>query len=140
MKLDFLRSRTWLIGRRIALILIAVVIGYRSYGDAVSTWFRGPDPSKDIVITQTEFRPAPEGDRPLWFIGLRNDNAATTYDQILMEATYMDALGATTEVDRIIISQRLGPGQEQDIGTRDRIPRVRAITGALRILDAEVVE
>ncbi len=134
------RSRYWLVGRRVALILIAVIVGYRSYGDSVANWFRGPDPSTDIVITQSEFRPAPDGGRPLWFIGLRNDNAATTYDQILMEATYMDAIGVTTEVDRIIISQRLGPGEQQDIGSRDRIPRGRAATGTLRILDAEVVE
>ena len=138
--MNFLRAGYWPIGRRIALILIAVIVGYRSYGDTVTNWFRDPDPSRDIVITQSEFRPAPNGQRPLWFIGLRNDNAATTYDQILMEATYIDVLGATTEVDRIIISQRLGPGEQQDIGSLDRVPRDRAATGTLRIIDAQVVE
>ena len=123
-----------------ALILIAVIVAYRSYGDSVTQWFRGPNPSTDIVITQSELRPAPDGERPLWLIGLRNDNTATTYDQILMEATYMDAVGVTTDIDRIIVSQRLGPGEQQDIGSRDRIPRDRATTGTLRILDAEVVE
>ena len=94
----------------------------------------------DIVITQSEFLPAPDGDRPLWFIGLRNESASTTYDQIVMEATYMDALGTTTEVDRIIISQRLEPGEQQNIGTLDRIPRDGATTGTIRILDAQAVE
>jgi hypothetical protein len=136
----FPRTRYWFIGRRVALIFIAVIVGYRSYGDTVANWFRGPDPSMDIVITQSEFLPAPDGDRPLWFIGLRNESASTTYDQIVMEATYMDALGATTEVDRIIVSQRLGPGEQQDIGSLDRIRRDRATTGTLRILDAQVVE
>ncbi len=138
--MSFPRSRYWLVGRRIALILIAIIVGYRSYGDAVANWFRGPDPSTDIVITQSEFRPVPDGGRPLWFIGLRNDNARTTYDQILMEATYMDTIGATTEVDRIIVTRRLGPGEEQTIGTRDRLPRDLATTGTLRIIDAQIVE
>ena len=138
--MNFSRSRYWFVGRRVALILIAVIVGYRSYGDTVANWFRGPDPSTDIVITQSEFRPGPDGDRPLWFIGLRNDNATKTYDQIVMEATYMDEFGATTEVDRLIISQRLGPGEQQAVGSRDRIPRDRATTGTLRILGAQIVE
>ncbi len=138
--MDFPRSRYWVVGRRVALILIALILGYRSYGDSVQSWFRDPDPSNEIVITQSEFQPAPDGERPLWFVSLRNRSRATTYDRILVEATYMDELGETTEIDQIVIDQRLGPGETHDVGSRDALPRDGAATGALRVVDARIVE
>ena len=138
--MDFLKSRYWVVGRRVALILIALILGYRSYGDSVQNWLRDPDASNEIDITQSEFQPAPDGERPLWFVSLRNQSRSTTYDRILVEATYMDELGETTEVDQIVIGQRLGPGEERDVGSRDALPRDGAVTGTLRVVDARIVE
>jgi hypothetical protein len=137
---DFPRSRYWPIGRRIALVMIALFVGYRSYGDAIVKWFLDRGPANDIQITESEFQPAPPGERPLWFIRLRNTSDSTTYGQILIEATYLDASGETIEIDRIVLDQRLDPGGEQLIGSRDARPRDGAARGILRIIGAEVLE
>ncbi len=73
-------------------------------------------------------------------MSFRNQSRATTYDRILVEATYIDELGETTEVDQIVIDQRLGPGEEHDVGSRDALPRDGAVTGTLRVVDARIVE
>ena len=126
--------------RRVILILIAVVLGYRSYGDSIAGWLRGPDPAQDIVITHSEFIPEVGGGRPAWIIRLRNDSLRTTYDEIALEATYVDDRGAIVELDRIVISQRLGPGEEQEIPSRDPKARDNAAAATLKVLDAKVVD
>ena len=137
--MNFLRSRQWIIGRRVVLIIIVIVVGYRSYGGAVGGWFRDPDPARDIVVTRSEFQPAFGGERPLWFISLRNDSTRTTYKEIVIEATYVDDSGTVTETDRLVVHSRLGPGETREIGSRDAEPREGATTGTLRIIDAEVI-
>ena len=138
--MNLLRSRHWVAGRRAILILTAVVLGYRSYGDSIAGWFGGPDPAREIVITQSEFIPDVGGERPAWIIRLRNDSSRTTYDEITLEATYVDDRGAIVERDRIVISQRLAPGEEKQIPSRDPKARGNATAATLKVLDAQVVD
>jgi len=134
------RSRPWRIGRRIVLVTLVLVVAYRNYGDTVTGWFERPGPETDIVITHTEFRTDLDGDsRPAWFIGLQNQSPDTTYDNIVLETTYSDGV-TVLERDQIVINQRLVPGQEELIGSRDTSIREGAIRGWLRVLDADVVE
>ena len=138
--MNFLRSRRWVAGRRAILILIVVVLGYRSYGDSIAGWFGGPDPAGEIVITHSEFVPDVGGDRPAWIIRLRNDSSRTTYDEIALEATYVNDRGAIVESDRIVINQRLAPGEEKEIPSRDPKARDKAVDATLKVLDAAVIE
>ena len=55
--LEFLRSREWIITRRLMLIGIIVVLGIRQYGGRFAALLKRPDPLRDIVITREEFRP-----------------------------------------------------------------------------------
>jgi hypothetical protein len=137
--MSFLQSRYWVVGRRVALIVIALVVGYRSYGDAVAGWFRAPSPEQELVVTHSEFRADVGGGRPLWIIRVRNDSSERTYDQILMEATYLDEEGTVVETDRIVISQRVGPKEEKEVASSDPRPRGSATRGVLKVLDAEVI-
>ena len=134
-----LRSR-WPVARRVLLVSIVVIVAYRNYGDTINGWFTTPGPETEIVITHTEFRTDLEGDlRPAWFIGLLNRSDDTVYDNIVLEATYFS--GATIlETDRLIIEQRLRPGQEELIGSRDSRVREGATAGQVRVIGAEVVE
>lgn len=138
--MNLLRSRPASIRRRVLLILILLIVAYRNYGDTFKGWFVNPGPETEIVITSAEFRTDLEGDpRPSWFIGLLNRSEDTVYDNIVLEATYSD--GATVlERDRIVIEQRLNPGQEELIGSRDARIREGATAGQVRVIDAEVVE
>ncbi len=138
--MNFLRSRRWVAPRRVILILIVVVLGYRSYGDSIAGWFRGPDPAREIVITHSEFVPDVGGERPVWIIRLRNDSSRTTYDEIALEATYVDDRGAIVESDRIVIKQRLAPGEEKEVPSRDPKSRDNAADATLKVLDATVIE
>ena len=115
-------------------------MAYRNYGDTFKGWFIDSGPETEIVITHTEFRTDLEGDlRPAWFIGLLNRSDDTVYDNIVLEATYFD--GATIlETDRLVIEQRLRPGQEELIGSRDARIREGATAGQVRVIGAEVVE
>ena len=134
-----LRSRYWAKGRRVILILFVVVLGYRSYGDSIARWFSGPDPVAEIIITHSEFRPELGGDQPLWIIRLRNISSVTIYDEVVMEAVYTDTTGAVTEKDQIVIHQRLGPGEEREVPSRDPKSRNNAASATLRVLDATVI-
>ena len=138
--MNWFRSPNWAISRRIALVVIAVVVGYRSYGDSISQWFLDPDPSTDLLITRSEFHPSQGEQLPLWFIGLRNTSSKFSYDHVMLEATYMDDSDRTIQVDRIVIDQLLGPGDEHLVGSRDAKPRQGATQGTLKLLGAEVVE
>ena len=122
------------------MVGLVLIVAYRNYGDTVTGWFERPGPETNIVVTHTEFRANLEGDlRPAWFIGLHNQSPDTAYDNIVLEATYSDGV-TVLERDQLVIDQRLGPGQEELIGSRDASIREGAIRGWVRVLDAEVVE
>jgi hypothetical protein len=73
----------------------------------------GPDREHDVVLTQAEFRPDIGEAKPAWIIGLRNESSKYTYDEIELEAIYKDKDGKVLEKDRMIIRQKLDPGEEQ---------------------------
>src|SRR5215469_5718349 len=90
----FLRTRTWIMIRRLVLVGIVLILFLRSYGDGIVGWFQQPNPSRDLVVTHSEFRPDIPGDVPTWIIGFKNQSRRYTYDKIELEATYRDADGA----------------------------------------------
>ena len=138
--LTFLRSRRWILGRRLVLTAIILIAGYRSYGDAVLSQFRGPNPKKDIVLTRVEFRPELGQAKPGWIIGFRNNSARYAYDRIQLEATFTDDSGKVLETGKLLVKQKLAPGFEQIIGSTDFKSRGGATKGSLKVLDAERVE
>jgi hypothetical protein len=131
----FLRSRHWVLGRRMALVALVVVIFIRNYGGTLSSRLRPSDPQRDVVITKSEFRPD-LGEKPGWIIELRNDSSKTAYDQIELEATYMDEKGKVLETDKLVVKQKLIPGHEQTIASFDSKPRPDATNGTLKVLGA----
>ena len=138
--MNLFHSHYWVVTRRAILILIVAVLGYRSYGDSITSWFAGADPATEIVITHSEFIPDVGGKRPVWIIRLRNDSSRTTYDKIALEATYTDKGGGIVASDRIVINQRLAPGEEKEIPSRDPKARDNAVTAKLKVLDATVID
>jgi len=135
--LDFLRSRQWIVGRRIVLIAIIVILGIRQYGGNVVNLLRRPNPTRDIEITRSEFRPEIQGGKPAWIIGFRNTSNKFTYDQIQLEATYFDDEGKFLEKDKLVVSQKLPPGDDKLIGSVDFKSRGAAKRGTLRVLGAQ---
>ena len=138
--LQFLRSRQWIVARRLLLIGIILVLGIRQYGNGLVTLLRRPNPIRDIVITRVEFRPELPGTKPAWIIGFRNGSEKFTYDQIQLEATYMDDEGKVLEHDKLVVKQKLPPGDEKLIGSIDFKSRGAAKTGSLKVLGAEQVK
>ena len=138
--LEFLRTRQWIMGRRLVLIAIVLTVAYRSYGDAFMAYVHGPDPQKDIVITRAEFRPELPQSKPGWIIGFRNDSTRYTYDQIQLEATFTDDAGKVIEKGTLVVKQKLTPGFEQIIGSTDFKSRGSATHGTLKVLGAEQVK
>ncbi len=134
--LQFFRSRQWVVTRRLILVGIILVLGYRSYGDAIVLRLRGANPKRDIVITRAEFRAELPGDKPVWIIGLRNSSKRYTYDQIQLQATYMDDKGTVLENDKLVVKQKLTPGDEKIIGSVDFKSRGGAKRGTLAVLGA----
>ena len=59
-----------------------------------------------------------------------------TYDQIELEATYRDDQGKVLETDKLVVRQKLAPGNEQTIASTDFKPRLGATNGTLRVLGA----
>ena len=55
--LQFLRSRQWVVARRLILLGIILVLGVRQYGGNIVSMLRRPNATRDIVITKAEFRP-----------------------------------------------------------------------------------
>src|SRR3989442_2950400 len=51
--------------------------------------------------------------RSAWIIGLRNNSDKFTYDQIQVEAAYLDEEGTALEMDKLTIRQKLPPGDEK---------------------------
>ena len=137
--LEFLRSRQWIIGRRVVLIVLVVIIGIRQYGGSLVTYLRRPNPTRDIEITHAEFRPELSGSKPAWIIGFHNGSNKFTYDQIQLEATYKDDAGQVLEKDKLVVQQKLPPGDDKLIGSVDVKNRGTAKTGTLRVLGAQDV-
>lgn len=137
--LEFLSSRKWVIGRRLVLVAIILVLGWRPYGAPLLLRLRGPHPQHDIAITRAEFRAELPGSKPAWIIGFRNNSSRFTYDQIQLEATYMDDKGAVLETDKLVVKQKLPPGGEKVIGSVDFKTRGAATRGTLKVLSAQEV-
>src|SRR5262245_56806987 len=137
--LDFLRSRQWIIGRRLFLVGIVIILAIRQYGNGLVTLLRRPNPSRDIVITLAEFHPELAAAKPAWIIGFRNNSNKFTYDQIQLEATYVDSSGAVLEKDKLTVKQKLPPGDEKLIGSVDYKNRGAAASGSLKVVGAEEV-
>ena len=135
--LQFLRSRQWVIGRRLVLVGIILFMAYRQYGGAILTRLSGPNPERDIRITRSEFRPELPGAKPAWIIGFRNDSNRFTYDQIQLHATYMDDKDAVLETDTLVVKQKLSPGDEQIVGSVDFKSRGGATRGTLTVTGAQ---
>ena len=138
--LQFLRSRQWIVARRLLLIGIILVLGIRQYGSSLVTLLRRPNPARDIVITRAEFRPELPGAKPAWIIGFRNGSEKFTYDQIQLEATYMDDTGKVLERDKLVVKQKLPPGDEKLIGSVDFKSRGSAKSGSLKVVGADQVK
>ena len=135
--LDFLRSRQWIVGRRLLLVGIIIFLAIRQYGGNVVSMLSRPNPTKDIEITHAEFRPEITGSKPAWIIGFRNTSSKFTYDHIQLEATYFDGDGKRLETDKLVVSQKLPPGDEKLIGSTDFKSRGPAKTGTLKVLGAQ---
>ena len=139
-RLEFLRSRQWIIARRVVLIGLVVFLAIRQYGGQVTTLLRRPNPVRDIAITRAEFRPELPGAKPAWIIELRNNSSKFAYDQIQVEATYFDEAGNALETDKLVIRQKLPPGDEKLIGSVDFKSRGAARRGNLNVIGAVTVQ
>jgi hypothetical protein len=138
--LQFLRSRQWVMARRLILVGIILFLGIRQYGDSLVSLLRRPNGARDIVITRAEFRPELPGAKPAWIIGFRNNSDKFTYDQIQLEATYLDDQGNVLERDKLEVRQKLPPRDEQLIASVDFKSRGAATRGTLKVVDAEGVK
>ena len=135
--LNFLRSRYWIMGRRLALVAVILFLALRNYGGAISSWFRSEVPEHGVVLIKSEFRPDLGEEKPAWIIGLRNENASLTYNQIELEATYWDKDGKVLETDKLVVTQKLEPGGEQLIASTDFKNRPGATAGTLKVIGAK---
>jgi hypothetical protein len=138
--LDFLRSRQWAVARRLLLVGIILLLAIRQYGPSLVRYLQRPHPANDIVITRAEFRPELPGAKPAWIIGFRNDSDKFTYDQIQLEATYMNDEGQVIERDKLVVRQKLPPHDEKLIASVDFKSRGAATRGSLRVVGAEEVK
>jgi hypothetical protein len=136
---EFLRSRQWIVVRRLILIGIVVLLGLRQYGPRIAMLLTRPDPARDIVITHAEFRPELTGAKPAWIIGMHNNSSKYTYDQIQVAATYLDEQGEIVDRDQLVIRQKLPPGDEKLIGSVDFKSRGAATRGSLTVTGAATV-
>jgi hypothetical protein len=134
---QILRAREWVIVRRLILIAIIIVLGLRSYGDRLSGWLTKPTPERDIVISHYEFRPDENGAKPAWIIEFKNSSRKYTYNRIELEATYLNGEGAVLETDKLVVDQRIAPGEEQTVASVDFRNRPGATKGTLKVIRAE---
>jgi len=137
---SFLQTRQWILVRRLILLGIVLFLGFRIYGGSLMARLQRPHPQRDIVVTRSEFRPDLPGERPAWFIGLKNQSSRFTYDKIELEATYTDSAGAVLEQDKLVIREKLDPGEEALVGSRDVRERAGAAQGSLKVMGAANVE
>jgi hypothetical protein len=128
------RTPQWVLGRRVALVVVILILALRNYGDTLSSWFRSSPDGQDVVITQSEFRGDLRDGKPAWIIRLKNESRSATYNQFELEATYKDSNGKTLEVDKMVLRQKLAPGEEQVVASSDFKARPGATTGTLRVL------
>jgi hypothetical protein len=122
--------------RRLALVVIVVVLAFRNYGGGLSSLFRGPSSDIDVILTKTEFRPDLRDGKPAWIIRLKNQSRTITYNQVELEATYKDGNGKTLETDTMVLHQKLAPGDEQVVASSDFKARPGATMATLRVLKA----
>jgi hypothetical protein len=130
------QNRYWIIGRRIAMVVLIIVLGLRAYGGYFTSWFQRADAARDVQLTKYEFRPELQDAKPAWVIGFRNSSSRYTYDSIQLEAVYMDEGGKILERDRLIVREKLTPGEEQLVASTDIKNRPGATTGTLRVTGA----
>ena len=135
--MQFLQSRQWIIARRLVLVGIIVFLGVRQYGSGLVGFLRRPNPARDIVITHAEFRPELPGVKPAWIIGFRNNSEKFTYDHIQLEATYLDEQGKVLEQDKLVVQQKVPPGDEKIVGSVDFKSRGPAKSGTLKVVGAQ---
>ena len=135
--LQFFRTREWVFIRRLVLIGLVVFLGIRTWGSYLLMPFQSANASRDILITKSEFRPDIPGAKPAWIIGIRNNSSRFGYEEIQLEATYLDASGAVLQKDSMTLHQKLVPGQEEVIGSTDIHERPGATNGRLRIVSAK---
>lgn len=138
--LEALRSRRWVMIRRLLLVGIVIFFAIRNYGGSFVSLLRRPNPERDIVLTRVEFRPELPNAKPAWIIGFRNLSNKFTYDRIQLEATYLDQQGAVLERDKLDVRQKLPPGDEKLIFSADFKSRGEAKQGTLRVVGAEEVK
>jgi hypothetical protein len=138
--MQFFRSRRWVVTRRLVLVFIVLVVGYRSWGSYIGSLFQSPNAERDIFIASAEFRPGLQDVRPGWIIIFHNRSSRFTYDKIRVEATYMDDSGKVLETDSLVISQKLAPGNDQTVASLDAKERAGATRGTLRVVGAEAVD
>jgi len=137
--LRILHSRQWVLGRRIALLLVIAILGFRTYGGSIRSWFQGGDEFRDIALTRYEFQPDGSGGKPVWVIGLKNYSTQTTYDRVELKASYKDAQGNVLLSDKLVVRQKLAPGQEQLIASPDIKERPGATSGIVEVIGAASV-
>lgn len=139
--LALLRSRQWILGRRIALVALIAFLAFRSYGGNVRSWLQGLQGSSaphDVALTRYEFQPDLAGGKPVWIIGLKNYSGRHTYDRVELKASYKDANGNVLLSDKLVVRQKLDPGEEQLIASPDIKARPGATTGTLEVIGATV--
>jgi hypothetical protein len=135
----FLRTRQWIMLRRLVLVGMLLILVYRSYGDVLVSWLQRPNAERDIIITRLEFRPDLPGEiKPAWIIGFKNESRRFAYDRIEMEATYRDAGGSILQKDTLVVKRKIPPGEETIIGSPDFRERPGAAAGSLKVIRADV--
>ena len=138
--LQFFRTSQWALTRRIILVIIVIVVAYRTYGGGLQSFFSRPDPQRDIVVTKSEFRTDISNEKPAWIIGFRNSSRKFTYDNIELQANYFDKDGRFLSKDTLVVSQKLDPLQEKTIASPDPKQRDNAIQGSLTVIAARQVQ
>jgi hypothetical protein len=137
---QFLQSRQWVTARRLILLGIVAFVAYRNYGGKVMSFMSGPNPAKDIIVTRAEFRADIPTEKAVWIIGFHNNSRRYGYEQIQLEATYLDKDGKTLEKDKLVVHTKIAPGEDQTIGSSDLRARGAATHGTLAVLDAQRVK
>ena len=138
--LEFLKTPQWALIRRIVLVVIVIVVAFRSYGGGLTSLFSRPNPQRDIVVTKSEFRTDISNEKPVWIIGFRNSSRKFTYDNIELQANYFDKDGKFLSKDTLVVGQRLDPLQEKTIASPDPKQRENATQGSLTVLAARQVQ
>jgi len=138
--LQFLRSRQWVVARRLILVGVILFLGVRQYGDSIVSLLRRPNAARDIVITKAEFRPELQSAKPAWIIGFRNLSDKFTYDEIELEATYLDDQGKVLEQDKLVVKQKIPPRDERLVASVDFKSRGEAKQGTLKVMGAQEVK